>query len=50
MLLQLVRRYTFSVHEKQVLEEGPGGVRRLRTRTDLTHMPRDGVWLSVHAR
>ncbi len=49
MLLQLVRRYTFNVHEKQVLEEGPRG-KQLRTRTDLSYHPRDGVWVVVQRR
>lgn len=49
MVLQLVRRYTFSVHEKQVLEDGPRG-KQLRTRTDLSYHPRDGVRVLVQGR
>ncbi|PNH09370.1 Cytochrome P450 3A2 [Tetrabaena socialis] len=41
-LVQLYRRFTFSLHAKQRLP--------LRTRTAMTHAPRDGVWVSVHAR
>ncbi|PNH09371.1 Cytochrome P450 3A1 [Tetrabaena socialis] len=41
-LVQLYRRFTFSLHARQRLP--------LRTRTAMTHAPRDGVWVSVHAR
>ncbi|PNH09699.1 hypothetical protein TSOC_003702 [Tetrabaena socialis] len=41
-LVQLYRRFTFSLHAKQRLP--------LRMRTAMTHAPRDGVWVSVHAR
>eukprot|EP00198_Chlamydomonas_reinhardtii_P005372 XP_001694708.1 cytochrome P450, CYP711 clan [Chlamydomonas reinhardtii] len=42
VLLQIYRRFTFELHPKQVLP--------LRTRTALTHAPRDGIWVVVKAR
>ncbi|KAG2434472.1 hypothetical protein HYH02_012301 [Chlamydomonas schloesseri] len=42
VLLQIYRRFTFELHAKQVLP--------LRTRTALTHAPRDGIWVTVKAR